>query len=257
MVASVGPTVRERPRKPVDERMTTARPLCIMVAMTRNLGTSAVDPTPSAATPPAAVRTSRPGWRDPRLWLGIAIVCFSVVLGARLLAGADDTVAVWAVADDLGAGAPLADAELVAEHVRFADPDALAGYHLADEPLPADLVALRDVGAGELLPRGAVGPAAETGLLHVPISVPPELVPPSVTTGSVVDVYLVTAGGSRTDGRPAMSEAAVVAAPPLSESFGTSGQRQLVVAVEEAAVEEYFRRLAEHAGATPTVVRRG
>ena len=38
-----------------------------------------------------------PGWRDPRLWIGVAIVAVSVVVGSRLLAAADDSVAVWAL----------------------------------------------------------------------------------------------------------------------------------------------------------------
>ena len=56
-----------------------------------------------AATP--AQRVRRPGWRDPRLWIGVVLVAGSVVAGARLLAAADDTVQVWAAATDLGAGA--------------------------------------------------------------------------------------------------------------------------------------------------------
>ena len=39
---------------------------------------------------PAATRVARPGWRDPRLWIGLLIVAGSVVLGARLLAAVDD-----------------------------------------------------------------------------------------------------------------------------------------------------------------------
>ncbi|MBW6551905.1 hypothetical protein MMA91_24640, partial [Salmonella enterica] len=54
--------------------------------------------------PPPAVRASTPGWRDPRLWVGVAIVAVSVVGGARLLASADDTVAVYGVVTDMGAG---------------------------------------------------------------------------------------------------------------------------------------------------------
>ena len=52
----------------------------------------------------ARLRCARhpPGWRDPRLWIGIAIVAVSVVAGARLLAAADDSVTVWAAAADLG-----------------------------------------------------------------------------------------------------------------------------------------------------------
>ena len=49
------------------------------VLVARNLGR------PDAVVPPPAVRASTPGWRDPRLWVGVAIVAVSVVGGARLL----------------------------------------------------------------------------------------------------------------------------------------------------------------------------
>lgn len=47
---------------------------------------------PSSTTPPPATRTGTPGWRDPRLWIGVLVVAASVVLGARIVGGSDDTV---------------------------------------------------------------------------------------------------------------------------------------------------------------------
>src|SRR5204862_159603 len=63
---------------------------------------------------PPALRAHRPGWRAPRLWIGIVLVAACVVVGARVLAAADDTVQVCAAAGHLGAGqlvlaAPEAD----------------------------------------------------------------------------------------------------------------------------------------------------
>ena len=140
---------------------------------------------------PAALRGQRPAWRDPRLWIGIVLVAASVVVGARVLAAADDTVQVWAAARDLGAGQRVEADDLVAQRVRFADADALEGYFTVDDELPADLELTRSVAGGELLPRGAVGTPDETGLVEVPVAVEPELVPPSVAPGDVVDVYVV------------------------------------------------------------------
>ena len=110
-----------------------------------------------AATP--AQRVRRPGWRDPRLWVGVVLVAGSVVAGSRLLAAADDTVQVWAASSDLGAGARLTEEDLVAARVRFADESTLAGYFTVDDELPADLELVHGVRAGELLPRAAVGSA--------------------------------------------------------------------------------------------------
>ena len=214
------------------------------------------------ATP--AQRVRRPGWRDPRLWIGVVLVAGSVVAGARLLAAADDTVQVWSAASDLGPGARLTEEDLVAERVRFADDDALAGYFTVDDELPADLHLLHGVAAGDLLPRAAVGSAAGTGLVEVPIAVDPEQVPSSVSTGSVVDVYVVaapdpeaeTTAPAPADG-PALEEVTVVDAPPLAETFGTTGRRQLVLAVPEAEAAPFFALLGSYDTAVLTVVRRG
>lgn len=209
------------------------------VGVARNLGVQ------GAATPPSAVRAAPPGWRDPRLWIGIAIVALSVVAGARLLATADDTVAVWALTSDMGAGDQVEAADLVARQVRFADGSDLDRYFPADDDLPADLQLLRGVGEGELLPRAAVGSAAEGRTLQVPIEVEPNRVPPSVQAGSVVDVYVGAGsqGGPATRGAAgggaALGSVPVVEAPPLEESFGTTGTRLLVLAVPEVDAEAF------------------
>ena len=215
-----------------------------------------------AVTP--AQRVHRPGWRDPRLWIGVVLVAGSVVAGARLLAAADDTVQVWAAASDLGVGARLSEEDLVAERVRFADADALAGYFTVDDALPADLELVHGLAEGDLLPRAAVGSAGDSGLVEVPIAVEPEQVPPSVATGSVVDVYVVAAADPEAEdtapapsGGPALEEVTVVDAPPVAESFGTSGRRQLVLAVPESAAAPFFALLGRYDTAVLTVVRRG
>lgn len=226
----------------------------MMGGVSRNLG-----PRTASATP-VALRTSTPGWRDPRLWIGIAIVAVSVVAGARLLAAADDTVAVWAVADDLGAGDVVTEADLEVRRVRFADDAALGRYFSADDALPADLQLSRGVGAGELLPRAAVGNAAEGDRLQVSIEVAPGRVPTSVGSGAVVDVFVLDASGedrrTRADG-PALSEVTVVDAPEIDAGFGaTTGLRQLVLAVPEDDVTGFYALLDGLQDPAISVVRR-
>jgi hypothetical protein len=221
--------------------------------------------TPSDLDVPPALRGHRPAWRDPRLWIGIVLVAASVVVGARVLASADDTVQVWAAAGDLGAGQRVEAGDLVAQRVRFDDGDALAGYFTVDDELPADLELTRSVGAGELLPRAAVGTPDETGLVEMPIAVEPELVPPDIESGDVVDVYVVAPISADADGSqrepppqgPALTGATVVDAPALESSFGTSGKRQLVLGVAEDAAPAFFALLARYDAPSLTVVRRG
>lgn len=212
--------------------------------------------------PPSAVRASTPGWRDPRLWIGLALVAVSVVAGARVLSSADETVEVWVVAADMGAGDVVTGDDLVAERVRFADADRLDLYFIADEALPADLELSRGVGAGELLPRAAVGPSSESDLLQVPISVAAERVPVSIGAGSVVDVMIVarpTRPGATPigPGEAALRGVSVVAAPALSDSFGTSGERQLDLAVPEDEAAAFFELLNSLESPVLTVLRRG
>ena len=74
--------------------------------------------------------------------------------------------------------------------MRFGDVDDLARYLPADQPLPADRSLVRGIGAGELLPAGALGSPGQSGVLQVPIRVPVDGVPASVEVGSRVDVYV-------------------------------------------------------------------
>lgn len=192
--------------------------------------------------PPPAQRVVRPAWRDPRLWLGALLVAGSVVVGARLLAAADDTVAVWAVRAERGAGTPLRADDLVVERVRFADGAARERYFGADRPVPPGVVLVRAVGAGELLARTAVEPATASPVLQVPIEVDPNRVPPDVGAGSVVDVW-VSDGPGQGAGGPALSAVTVVAAPSYDDTFGVTGARQLVVAVDDDRAAAFERLL--------------
>ncbi len=212
------------------------------------------------------MRASTPGWRDPRLWVGLAIVAVSVVAGARILASADDTVAVWGVAADMGAGDLVTEDDLVVQRVRFSDDSRLGLYFTVDDTLPGDLELLRGVGEGELLARAAVGSSVDSDTLQVPISVAAERVPASVDAGSVVDVFVVapavgpSPGARRADavgpGEPALQAVTVVAAPSIDDTFGTSGERQLDLAVAEAAAQEFFELLNSLDNPVLTVVRR-
>jgi hypothetical protein len=226
------------------------------VRVSRNLGG------PDA---PPATRAATPGWRDPRLWIGIAIVAVSVVAGARLVGAADDSVEVWAVADDMGTGDEVTADDLVTRRVRFADTAHLDGYFRVDEQLPADLRLEHGMAAGELLSRSAVGPAAETDTVQLPVAVESARVPPSVRAGAVVDVHVsgIVAGsggagpGGRDRSRPVLDGVTVIDAPASAESFAVSGERQLVLGVSADDAERYFRVLGTFEEPVLTVLQVG
>ncbi len=226
-----------------------------MTPVSTNLGI------PGALAPPSAVRASTPGWRDPRLWIGVAIVAVSVIIGARVLATADDTVAVWVASEDVAAGGAVSVETLEVRRVRFDQDASLDLYLLATEDLSPDAQLTRAVGAGEMLPRAALGTASDADTVEVPVAVEEEQVPDSVTVGSIVDIYLVATIGSAADPKsaagPVLSGVSVVDAVGVEDSFGTSGKRQIVVAVDRADVDGFFADLSESESAMITVIRTG
>lgn len=164
-------------------------------------------------TSPPAVRQHLPSWLDLRLVLGVLLVLVSVLVGARVVASADRSVRVWAVRADLSAGTTLAAGDVGLVRVRlFADAD----RYLAAGRSPAGLTLTRDLGAGELLPRGAVTPQAAGSVLSVPVT--PQHVPQTLRAGQRIDVYVTTKVGSgvpRTD--------LVLAAVPVQQVLRPNG----------------------------------
>jgi hypothetical protein len=184
-----------------------------------------------------AQRASPPGWRDPRLWLGVAIIAVSVVAGARLLSAADNTTAVLAVDADLAPGDSITSGDVTSREVRFADETDLDRYVLATDSLPPGSRVTRSIASGELLARSALGSSLETGVIEIPIKVESGQVPPSVDAGSIVNVWVADELGDG-DGADAVPEAVlvlegvvVIEAPQAIDSFGATGERQLVIGV--------------------------
>ncbi|MBF4162367.1 CpaB family protein [Nocardioides acrostichi] len=197
----------------------------------------------SSGAPPAQ-RVSTPGWRDSRLWIGVVVLAASVVLGAKLIASADDTVAVWAAGSDLVPGQSLSADDLVATRVRFADADDLDGYLRASDPLPARGTLLRAVDAGELVPAAALGERGTGGTLSVPIAVAPEQMTAGLEPGDVVNVYLVAGKARGFDpGDPVLESVAVVQAQSPGEGFGSSGQVRVTVSTTSDDASRFYSLL--------------
>lgn len=195
---------------------------------------------------PSAVRSSSPGWRDPRLWVGVAILAASVLAGARVLASADDTVQVWAVADDVAPGQQLTEADLGARRLRFVDAGDLERYYEVGADLPDDLTLAHALGEGELLSRSAVGTADDTDTVTISLAV--TVAPSAIGLGSVVDVYvagdLVDSDAEPRDaGVAALEDVRVVAATSVDDSFTPTGERRVELAVPDADVAAFYSLL--------------
>lgn len=177
---------------------------------------------------PAASRLVLPRWLNLRLIVGLLLVLLSVVVGARIVATADNTVPVLVAADDLVPGQPLT-ADLVETRGVLID-QGLDRYFTGD--VGEGHVVVRPVGRGELLPRSAVSTVTEIeAVRYVTVPVQPSEVPAGLEAGSVVDVWVPPVDG---DGS---AELLLPAATVTSSSAGasglgsTTGQVQVTLAV--------------------------
>jgi len=192
---------------------------------------------PSSGDPsPPAVRAQTPGWRDPRLAAGVVIVAVCVLLGARVLAAADDTTAVWSLRHDVSAGATLDADDLTPVRVRLTSA-AADRYLPASAALAPGATTVHDLAADELLPRAAIRADQGPALVEVPLSVAPDDLPASVRRGAVVDVWVtpkVAGAGEPVRARLALEDVVVVAVPARGDSLAPQTTQQVIVGVEES-----------------------
>ncbi|OFE14615.1 hypothetical protein BA895_09680 [Humibacillus sp. DSM 29435] len=116
---------------------------------------------------PVAKRLQRPSWRDSRLLVGVLLVLVAATLGAKAVASTDDRVPMWVATGDLVAGDMV-----TADSVRRADvrlDDDMVSYLSAATPPAAGTYVVRDVRAGELVPRSAFAAASQVGLQRVTV----------------------------------------------------------------------------------------
>ena len=191
-----------------------------------------------------------------------------MLLGARVLATADDTVPVWGARTALVSGQLLSRDDLVPVQVRFPEAGAADRYVAAGGDLPEGLLLTRDVGAGELLPRAATtqGPAEE--LVEVPVPVPAVGIPSSVEVGSRVDVWVTplpggpvadgrVEDGARTEAVLVLSDVPVLAHGGADAEAGFGGElRPVVLGVPTSAHGDLPRVLARIGEGTAVLVRR-
>jgi Flp pilus assembly protein CpaB len=203
---------------------------------------------PESSAP--ARRAGRATWRDPRLAVGLALVCLSVLVGVRVMAGADDTVPVLAAAAPLAAGQRLTADDLVTVRLRFSSSADADRYLAGDAELDDGSVLLRAVGAGELVPRAAISTEAEVALVELPLALDPGRVPAAVRAGSTVDVW-GSAPPARADalaGADQLLSGVPVLAASRPGGTGPGGLRQVVVGVpvaDEARLARVISRLAD------------
>lgn len=185
--------------------------------------------TPSDVSPRPR-RLRGPSWLDLRLIGGVLLVLVSVLVGARVVAAADQSVSVWAAARNLSAGTTLRAEDVRAVPVRLFDSG--AAYLRSGSALSGQVLD-RPVRAGELLPASAL--QDRSGRVSVALPVPTTAVPLDLRRGQLVDVY---ATGEGTGGGSVQTSLVLAAAPVQAVDGGSqgalsasSGMRQVVVSV--------------------------
>jgi hypothetical protein len=174
---------------------------------------------------PVAARLGRARWLDPRLVGGLLLVLLSVVVGAKVLADADERVQVWSVTHDLGADTRLTTDDLAVRSVRL--DNAAARYLSAGQDL-VGMVLTRQVGDGELLPVGAVALSGTGDQRRVVVQVD-RIGAAGLDKGRVVDVYAVRGDAAGQDpAPPELVLSGVTVAEDVKASgggFGGSGSK--------------------------------
>jgi len=195
---------------------------------------------------PAAARLRRPGWRDPRLLAGIAMVAASVLLGSWAVRTAQATVPVYMTRAALVPGDRVAADELAVVDVRLGTVN-LDHYLRADQPVATDGVVVRAVGRGELVPTSAVGSAADLDLR--PVSVTLTRAPSSdVVPGALVDLWFTPPapkeGAEPSEPRELAGSLTIAEVSTPSSAFGASGGSAVQVLVPSSLLPVILTALA-------------
>ncbi|NDO91327.1 hypothetical protein [Cellulosimicrobium composti] len=162
-------------------------------------------PVRAVPEPAPAARLRRPGWRDPRLLVGVVVVALSVALGSWAVSSAARTVDVYAAGTALTPGTPVTAADLRTVEVRLgAQTDR---YVLVEDGLPDEAVVLRTVAPGELVPAAALGAAADLAVRAVAVPVSTGL-SDRIVAGAAVDVWHVPAEAGAAPGGDPVAETA-------------------------------------------------
>jgi hypothetical protein len=122
-----------------------------------------------------------------RLVIGVVLVLGSVVLGAKIVSGANHTYRMLAVTRDLAAGTLLSHDDIKAVRVQL--PDRGHGLYLSGDADVLGQQLNRSLASGELLPAAALGTAAALTTVTVPFTADNA---PTLAPGERVEIWLST-----------------------------------------------------------------
>ncbi len=201
----------------------------------------------SVPAEPRAARIQAPGWRNPRLLIGLLLVFSSIAVGARVMAAADRTAPVFAASRALPTGTVLSDSDLTVVRLRLTGTQ--AAYLDARKPIPAGRVLIRPVGEGELVPAAALVTASQLRMrpVSIPINGP---LPSGLRAGGLVDVWASAKASSAGSASSADGTGGTSGAP----SGGYLDAQRIASSVEVSGVESESRSLSASSAATVQIL---
>jgi len=190
---------------------------------------------------PVAGRLRRPGWRDPRLLIGLLLIAISVTAVTAVVRSADETSPYFAVRSTLTPGSVVTRDDVRVVRVRLDGGDYVAA---GDEPWGK--VVTRVVGEGELLPSGALAAldSFDARTIAVRTSLP---LAEGIDAGSVVDVYLTSDDAAPTT-RVVARGLIVESVAHDSGSFSGTKVETVYVVVPKGGIEDLLDALASGGG---------
>jgi hypothetical protein len=173
---------------------------------------------------PVPHRIKAPSWLDLRLVIGVVLVLGSVVLGAKIVSGANHTYRMLAVTRDLAAGTLLSHDDVKAVRVQL--PDRGHGIYVSGDADVLGKQLNRSLASGELLPAAALGTAAALTTVTVPLTADNA---PTLRPGQRVEIWLST----KTCASIVLLADVTVqdVHPATGGSFSSSGGQNVVVSV--------------------------
>ncbi|MCU1675731.1 MAG: hypothetical protein JWM93_489 [Frankiales bacterium] len=175
------------------------------------------------ADSPPAQRVQKPKWTQFRFLAGVLLVVGSVLLGAKVVAGADQSSFALVAVRPLAVGMTVSQSDVRSVKVRFYDNQ----QQYRSGTIPDGYVVLRPVGENEFIPASAFGtpadlaPENKSRLVTVPVAA--GHYPSGVAGGDVVDVYATTDSGSSGAGTTTLLLAGVRVNRGTTSSSGSPG----------------------------------
>ena len=201
---------------------------------------------------PVAGRVRRPGWKDPRLLVGLLLIAVAIVGVTVIVQGADRTAAYYAAGTTLTPGSVIEEGDLTVTHVRVAEGTYLAATDAAE---PWGQVATRVIEHGELIPASALtGPEQFDARPVAVVTTSP--VADDVQAGASVDVWVTAPDEAGQPVSALVGEQLVVTDVVREEgAFATARTPTVYVVVARDGLQDFLQALA--ADGEVSVVGRG